>query len=135
MSNNRPDVGQLIVKNTVDMKPAEKDKWTDWASVQHAISKDRKEFVALIMANTGGKNPEDNEGWTALHEAAMKGRTEIFCLVLDQVQDKNPRDRQLGYRWTPLHIAAAEGNKAGFIFGHLAQNPHFDNVTRRHRHS
>ena len=30
---------------------------------------------------------------------------------------------------------AVDDIKAGFIFGHLARNPHFDNVTRHHRYS
>ena len=30
-----------------------------------------------------------------------------------------------------LTVRSASDNKVGFIFGHLARNPHFDNVTRR----
>ena len=48
-------------------------------------------------------------------------------------------DFQLGPRQRVRHVGVDDVTEstaeAGFIFGHLAWNPHYDNVTRRHGYS
>ena len=52
----------------------------------------------------------------------------IACFVMGVLYE--------GLKFARDHVLRTSGTfKAGFIFVHLARNPHFDNVTRRPRYS
>ena len=72
-------------------------------ALHHAIQKDQKELVSLLIALRADVNIADCDGKTPLHCAIQKGQKELAFILMESKADVNATDR-CGF--TALHFAS-----------------------------
>lgn len=101
---------QLIVallENGVDIDVADNDGWT---ALDVAMIKKDETLVTLLLLNGASLQIKDARGNTTLHRAAARGTTTLIRHLL-AVKDQDSNVLNSSTLETPLHLAAAQGNR------------------------
>lgn len=118
-AGNKPLAASLL-ENGLDIDAADNDGWT---ALDIAMIKRDESLVTLLLLSGASLQTVDAQNNTILHRAAARGTsTLIRHLLAVKSQDPNARSDKTGE--TPLHLAAAQGNRpATHLLLHYGANP------------
>jgi len=102
----RKKVAELLLTYKADVNAQDNDGNTP---LHNAIKYRQREVAELLLENHADVEAKDkNNYWTALHIAAVDGYLEESKLLLAHKANPNAKGK---WDATPLHLAAARGNK------------------------